>query len=286
MDLRSLKDILRDNGIRLKKRWGQNFLCDEAIIADIVRAANVAPGDLVVEVGPGIGTLTERILDTGADVVAVDIDPKLTDVLGERFAGNKRLRVVTADILAADLRELAGSGADGQTRPFTVIANLPYYITSTILMLFLESGLPIRRMVCTMQQEVAARVTACPGTKTYGILSVFSQFYSRPSVVRKIGAHAFFPVPEVDSAVVRFDDPARPAVEVRDKAVFAAVVKTAFGQRRKTIRNNLMRLDGFEPAKTAALLAACRIDPARRAETLSLEEFARIADWISQTRKR
>jgi 16S rRNA (adenine1518-N6/adenine1519-N6)-dimethyltransferase len=280
MHLKDLKQFLSDKEIRLKKRWGQNFLFDETILRQIVSAADISPDDIVIEVGPGIGTLTEQLLGTGAEVVSVEIDPKLCDMLQLRFAGRERLRVVRQNILDVDLRALFHSCGRSRVK---VVANLPYYITSPIIMYFLESGCPIDTLVFTMQEEVARRIVSPPGSKEYGILSVIAQFYAKPSLVQQIKRAAFFPVPQVDSAVVRFDLYGAPPVAVNDRKFFISVVKASFSQRRKTIRNNLLRLahiDG-DAVKAADLLAACRIDPSRRAETLSLEEFASIANWLS-----
>jgi len=280
MHLKELKQYLFDKGIRLKKRWGQNFLFDENILSGIVAAAGISRDDLVMEVGPGIGTLTEQLVRTGARTVAVEIDPKLCAILGERFAGRDNLSIVQKNILDVDLpalsRDMPPAGR------IIVVANLPYYITSPIIMHFLESGCRIRTMVFTMQEEVARRIVARPGSKEYGILSVFAQFYAKPSLVFKIKRGAFFPVPQVDSAVVRFDLYQEPPVAVKEKGLFIAAVKTGFSQRRKTIKNNLLRMAGIagDAEKMGKLFSDCRIDPVRRAETLSLQEFADIANWL------
>lgn len=279
MHLNDLKQFLSDKGVRLKKRWGQNFLFDENILEQIVSAADISRDDVVIEVGPGIGTLTEQLLTTGAEVVAVEIDPKLCDILRERFGCFEKLHLVQEDILDVDLRALLRSYRGARVH---VVANLPYYITSPITMHFLESGCPLDTLVFTMQEEVARRIIAPPGSKEYGILSVIAQFYAKPSLALKIKRGAFFPVPQVDSAVVRFDLYREPPVAVTDRDLFIAAVKMSFSQRRKTIKNNLLRMAGIDgdAVKVGKLLSDCRIDQSRRAETLSLQEFADIANWL------
>lgn len=280
MHLQGLKQFLSDKGVRLKKRWGQNFLFDENILEQIVSAADISRDDTVIEVGPGIGTLTEQLLATGAEIIAVEIDSKLCDILRERFGCFEKLHLFQENILDVDLRELMRSYRGSRVH---VVANLPYYITSPIIMYFLESGCSLDTLVFTMQEEVARRIVASPGSKEYGILSVIAQFYAKLSLALKIKRGAFFPVPQVDSAVVRFELYRDPPVAVTDRELFIEAVKTGFSQRRKTIKNNLLRLDAIagDAVKAGKLLSDCRIDQSRRAETLSLEEFASIANWIA-----
>lgn len=260
--------ILRAFGLHVSKRLGQNFLVDEAVVDAIVAAADVQAGDAVLEIGPGIGTLTQGLLEAGAKVVAVELDQRLVRVLGETLAGYDDLRVIHGDILKIDIsREMA-------TAPFKVIANLPYYITTPILMLLLEQRLPITSLVTMVQKEVAQRMVASPGGKDYGALSVAVQYYSAPEIVLTVPPRSFIPAPAVESAVIRCCVRERPPVELADEAAFFRVVKAAFAQRRKTLANAL-KAAGID---AATVLAAAGIDGSRRGETLSLAEFAAVAN--------
>jgi dimethyladenosine transferase len=261
--------ILRAFGLHANKRLGQNFLADETVVDGIVAAAGVAAGDAVLEIGPGIGTLTQGLLEAGANVVAVELDRRLVDVLGETLAGYEHLRVVHGDILKIDIsREMS-------TSSFKIVANLPYYITTPILMLILEQRLPASVLVTMVQKEVAARMVASPGGKDYGALSVAVQYYSDPEISFIVPPGAFIPAPAVESAVIRCTVRKCPPVTVTDEAVFFRVVKAAFAQRRKTLTNAL-KAAGF--ADTAEILRSAGIDGGRRGETLSIQEFALISN--------
>lgn len=278
MKLSDIKNILGEKEIRLKKRWGQNFLYDENILRDIVDIAGISKDDFVIEVGPGIGTLTEELLKRGAKVAAIEIDRGMCEILNDRLGCYPNLEVISKNILDIDLRtfiEERGIPRDGKIK---VVSNLPYYITSPVIMFFLESACPIATMVFTMQAEVARRVTASPGTKDYGILTVIVNYFSSPKITKKISRGSFFPAPNVDSAVVRFDVYDKPKVAVKDRELFFKIVKTSFGQRRKTMRNNIGRLSGAKEAEE--VLKECGIDPSRRAETLTIEEFARLTSVL------
>lgn len=264
--------ILRAFGLHVSKRLGQNFLVDEAAVDAIVAAAGVQAGDAVLEIGPGIGTLTQGLLEAGAKVVAVELDQRLVGVLRETLAGYEDVRVVHGDILKIDIpREMAAA-------PYKVIANLPYYITTPILMLLLERRLPITVLVTMVQKEVALRMVAAPGGKDYGALSVAVQYYTAPEIVLSVPPRSFIPAPAVESAVIRCTVRERPPVEVVDEAAFFRVVKAAFAQRRKTLANAL-KAAGID---AAAVLAAAGVDGGRRGETLSLAEFAAVANaWVA-----
>lgn len=265
--------ILKTFHLRASKRMGQNFLIDGAIVRGIVEAAEIAPGDRVLEIGPGIGTLTQGLAEAGAQVVAVELDRKLPEVLAHTLQGYDNVRIHQGDILRVDLRELMGEGS------YKVVANLPYYITTPILMTLLERRLPITKIVTMVQKEVAERMTAPPGGKDYGALSVAVQYYTEPEILLEVPPTSFLPTPEVDSVVISCRLRESPAVQVRDEKVFFRVVRAAFGQRRKTL-SNALRGAGFEKGSVQKALAQAGIDPARRGETLSLEEFARLSDRI------
>ena len=263
--------ILKSFGLRTAKKLGQNFLIDPAIVEGIVDAAAIAPGDRVLEIGPGIGTLTQGLLEAGAEVTAVELDKKLPAVLAETLKGYDGFHLVPGDILKVDIPSIMGDA------PYKVVANLPYYITTPILMALLERSLPITAIVTMVQKEVAERMTAKPGSKTYGALSVAVQYYTEPEIVLSVPPRSFLPAPEVESVVIACHVRETPAVAVRDEKLFFRVTRAAFGQRRKTLMNAL-RGGGFPKEQVRDAMEHAAIDPTRRGETLSLAEFARLAD--------
>ena len=263
--------ILKVFHLRASKKLGQNFLIDAAVVRGIVEAAELQEGERVLEIGPGIGTLTQGLAESGAQVTAVELDKKLPAVLAETLKGYENVRIVQGDILKTDIRELMGDA------PFKVAANLPYYITTPILMALLEQRLPIRKIVTMVQKEVAERMIAPPGSKTYGALSVAVQYYTAPEIVLDVPPKSFIPAPEVDSVVIACKVRGEPPVTVRDEKLFFRVVKAAFGQRRKTLSNALKGAGCLKDEVQEALEKA-GIEAARRGETLSLEEFAQLAD--------
>ena len=268
------KHILKSFNIHMSKRLGQNFLIDENIVRGIVAAADLEPGEKVLEVGPGIGTLTQGLAEAGADVVAVELDKKLPAVLAQTLAGYKNVRIVPGDILKVNIPEITDNV------PFKVVANLPYYITTPIIMALLEQHLPISRLVTMVQKEVALRMIAEPGKKDYGALSVAVQYYTRPKIALDVPPKSFLPAPEVDSVVICCEVRDTPPVDVLEEKMFFRVVKAAFGQRRKTL-NNALKSMGLEKEAVKTILEQSAIDGVRRGETLSLEEFAKIANAIT-----
>ena len=265
------KHILKTFNLRMSKKLGQNFLIDHSIVQGIVDAAQIVPGEKVLEIGPGIGTLTQGLAEAGACVTAVELDKKLPAVLAQTLAGYENVNIVPGDILKVNIPEIMGEGS------FKVAANLPYYITTPIVMALLEQRLPISRMVTMVQKEVAERMVANPGGKDYGALSVAVQYYTIPSIVLDVPPKSFIPAPEVDSVVICCEVREKPAVEVVDEKMFFRVVKAAFGQRRKTF-NNALKSMGIDKEQVQAVLAAAGIDGTRRGETLSLQEFAAVAN--------
>lgn len=263
--------ILKTFHLRASKKLGQNFLVDSSIVRGIVEAAEIEEGDRVLEIGPGIGTLTQGLAEAGAQVTAVELDKKLPAVLAETLAGYDNVRIVPGDILKVNIPELMGEGA------FKVAANLPYYITTPILMTLLERHLPITTMVTMVQKEVAERMTAKPGSKTYGALSVAVQYYTQPEIVLDVPPKSFIPAPEVDSVVIACRVRTEPAVKVKDEKRFFRVVRAAFGQRRKTLFNALKGA-GFLKDEVRLAMEQAGIAAERRGETLSLQEFAALAD--------
>ena len=266
--------ILQAFHLHASKRLGQNFLIDANVVRGIVEAAGVVPGDRVLEIGPGIGTLTQGLAEAGAVVTAVELDKKLPAVLAETLAGYEQVRIVPGDILKIDIRELMGE------EPFKVVANLPYYITTPILMALLEQRLPVTSIVTMVQREVAERMTASPGGKDYGSLTVAVQYYTEPMIVLDVPPRSFLPAPEVDSVVIACRVRTQPAVAVKDEKLFFRLVRAAFGQRRKTLANALKTM-GLDRERLAQAMEAASIDAGRRGETLSLTEFACLADQLS-----
>lgn len=269
--------ILKAFGLHAAKSLGQNFLIDAGVVSGIVSAAQVAPGERVLEIGPGIGTLTQGLAEAGAQVTAVELDKKLPAVLAETLKAYDNVHIVPGDILKTDIHALMGE------EPFKVVANLPYYITTPIIMAILEQHLPVSMLVTMVQKEVAERMTAKPGSKIYGALSVAVQYYTEPVIVLEVPPRSFLPAPEVDSVVIACRVREKPAVAVQDEKLFFRVVKAAFGQRRKTLANAL-RGGGFPKEKVRDAMAKAALDPTRRGETLSLPEFATLADAFAAGR--
>ena len=265
--------ILKTFNIHMSKKLGQNFLIDADIVRGIVDAADIRPGDRVLEIGPGIGTLTQGLAEAGAEVTAVELDKKLPAVLARTLEGYDNVHIVPGDILKVNIPEIMGP------EPFKVAANLPYYITTPIIMTLLERRLPISRLVTMVQKEVADRMVAVPGTKAYGALSVAVQYYTRPHVELDVPPRSFIPAPDVDSVVIVCDVREKPPVETTDEKLFFRVVRASFGQRRKTL-SNALKGAGFDKELIRQVLPAAGIDGSRRGETLSLDEFAAIANAI------
>ncbi|QJW45861.1 16S rRNA (adenine(1518)-N(6)/adenine(1519)-N(6))-dimethyltransferase RsmA [bacterium BFN5] len=265
------KHILKTFNIHMSKKLGQNFLIDENIVNGIVRAAELHQGETVLEIGPGIGTLTQGLAEAGAQVVAVELDSRLIEVLAKTLEGYENIRIVHGDILKVNI------AAEVNAPRFKVVANLPYYITTPIIMGLLEQRLPVDSLVTMIQKEVAERMVASPGGKEYGALSVAVQYFTKPEIMFAVPPSSFIPSPAVESAVIRCVVRDKPAVNVADERLFFRVVKAAFSQRRKTL-NNAMKTMGVASEVIQQALAAAQIDGTRRGETLSLVEFAAIAN--------
>lgn len=265
--------LLRRFAIRPKKSLGQNFLVDEAALARIVTAADLGPNDTVLEIGPGLGTLTRRLAEAAGRVIAVELDERLIPVLRFTLAPYRNVAIVHGDILDLNIAELIAP--EGKlSLSYKVVANLPYYITSAVLRHLLEAPLRPSLMVLTVQLEVAQRLTAGPGEMS--LLAVSVRVYGQPRLVARIKAGSFYPVPKVDSAVVRVDLYGQPVVPLEELEGFFEVVRAGFSGRRKQLRNALSRGLNRDAQAIALALRQAGIDPARRAETLSLEEWVRI----------
>ena len=287
--------ILQAFHLKADKNLGQNFLVEESVVNRIAKAAELTPEDTVLEIGPGIGTLTQALAMTGASVVSVELDKRLIPVLQETVGAYKNVRIVQGDILKVNIPEIIAevkadqktAGATGkvaeaesemkQSDTFKVCANLPYYITTPIIMYLLEQKLPLERLVVMVQKEVAERMTAGPGGREYGAISVAMQYYTEPKIAFIVKAGSFLPAPKVDSAVLVCKRRSTPPVEVPDEKTFFKVVAAAFSVRRKMLNNSLKNMGGLNGEQVKAWLDRAGIDGRRRAETLSLEEFAMLA---------
>ena len=270
-NLSATRHILKKFNLRASKRLGQNFLIDSKVVEKIVAAAEISEGEEILEIGPGIGTLTQGLLETGANVTAVELDKKLPAVLSETLAGYENFKLIQGDILKTDLSKIF-SGS------FKVVANLPYYITTQILLTLLEKKLPIKKIVTMVQREVAERMTAAAGSKIYGAMSVAVQFRSDAKILFDVEPKSFLPCPEVTSSVVVCDVREFP-IKVSDEEFFIKVVRSSFGQRRKTILNSLVGA-GFSKEIIFKSLEKSGIDFSRRAETLSVEDFIKLAEFM------
>lgn len=280
-----MRAILNKHNIRLRKNLGQNFLIDGNIVRKIVAASGLQLTDVVVEIGPGAGTLTAALAAAAGQVVAVEVDRGLLPVLAETLAGLKNVTVVHGDAMEMDFDRLVAGITESPAQAYKVVANLPYYITTPLIMRLLRQKFHIADLVLMVQLEVAARLVARPGSKDYGALTVAVQYYCRPEILFRVPRTVFFPQPEVDSAVVRLVRRQEPAVAVVDEDLFFALVRGAFGQRRKTAANALAGANivaGWTRPVWEEMLSRVGIDPRRRGETLGLEEFAALARVCEQ----
>ncbi|MEW6064199.1 MAG: 16S rRNA (adenine(1518)-N(6)/adenine(1519)-N(6))-dimethyltransferase RsmA [Bacillota bacterium] len=278
----AVRKIIQAHGFKVRKALGQNFLMDANIIEKIVRFADLTEQDLTFEIGPGLGVLTRRLARSAGRVIAVELDQNLLPILQETLADFPNAEVVHGDALKVDFDRLAEERTAGvfgrQGKKYKLVANLPYYITTPLLMHLLTNGFNLERLVVMMQREVADRLQASPGGKDYGSLSVAVQYYTVPEIVVRVPKTVFYPAPDVDSAVVRLTKREAPPVDVTSEELFFKVVRAAFGQRRKTLLNSLTG-SGLAARETwLEVLSKTGIDPARRGETLSLQEFADLAN--------
>ncbi|WNQ11663.1 16S rRNA (adenine(1518)-N(6)/adenine(1519)-N(6))-dimethyltransferase RsmA [Paenibacillus aurantius] len=277
------KEIIAKHGFSLKKSLGQNFLIDLNILDKIVSAAGLDRTRGALEIGPGIGALTEQLAKAAGRVAAVEIDQRLLPILADTLAPYDNVRIVHGDVLKLDLKELVRE-AFPDVDKISVVANLPYYVTTPIVMKLLEEKLPLDNIVVMIQKEVAERMAAKPGGKEYGSLSIAVQYYGEPELVTIVPHTVFIPQPNVDSAVIRIKIRETPAVEVEDERFFFEVVHASFAQRRKTISNNLLSrfFAKGERDKLDKVLQESGIEPSRRGETLSIEEYARLSGILKR----
>lgn len=269
------KLLLESYGLFPKKSLGQNFMHDPQALDKIVACADLSAADAVVEVGAGAGSLTAKLAERCREVFAIEVDQRLQALLEDRFDDAKNVYLIFDDVLKTDIATLLGN------QPYSVVANVPYYISSAILWHFLEADLPPRRMVMTMQYEVAERIVASAGAMN--LLAVALQYYGRPRLVGKLSPAVFWPRPNIHSAILRIETHQSAPVAVPSSAAFFRVVKAGFSMKRKQLKNALSGGLGMKAAQTRALLRAADIDPQRRAETLTLTEWARLTRTIHQS---
>lgn len=272
--------VLNRYGFNFQKKFGQNFLIDENVVEKIVREAGVTKDDFVMEIGPGIGTMTQILCENAREVVAVEIDKKLIPILTEdTLSYYDNVTVINEDILKLDIRKLAEEKNDG--RPIKVVANLPYYITTPIIMGLFESHVPLDSITIMVQKEVAYRMQCGPGTKDYGALSLAVQFYAKPKVVLNVPASCFMPRPNVDSAVIRLERFKTPPVDVCDEHLMFKIIRASFNQRRKTMLNSVGNAGiGISKEALSTALEKMGLPLTIRGEALTLEQFANLSNLL------
>ena len=275
----TVKEIQEKYGFNFSRNLGQNFLIDKNIIDKIITGTEIGPQDTVLEIGPGMGVITAEAAAQAKKVIAVEVDKSLLPILAETLVGCDNVRIINEDILKLDIDKIIAEETAGGGEA-KVIGNLPYYITTPIIMKLLEET-TVKSITIMMQKEVADRIKAAPGSKIYGAISVAVQYYCQVREILQVSREAFVPVPKVDSTVLRLDIREEKPVSLTDEAMFFKVVRAGFSQRRKTLLNALSGLEQLGKEEMREFLLSKDIDPGRRAETLSLEEFARIANGLS-----
>lgn len=273
--------VINKHEFAFQKKFGQNFLIDEGIVNKIVREAGVTKDDFVLEIGPGIGTMTQFLCEQAGGVAAVEIDTNLIPILKETLAEYDNVTIINEDILKVDIKKLAEEKNGG--KPIKVVANLPYYITTPIIMGLFESNVPIDSITVMVQKEVADRMQVGPGTKDYGALSLAVQYYSKPQVVINVPPECFIPRPNVGSAVIRLTRYKEPPVKVRDEKLMFKLIRASFNQRRKTLANGLNNSPeiNFSKEEITAAIESLHKGPSIRGEALTLSEFAALSDYFS-----
>ena len=273
--------ILQKYNFRFQKKFGQNFLIDSRVLDKIIRAADITPEDFVLEIGPGIGTMTQYLCEHARAVTAVEIDRNLIPILEETLGGYHNAEIICQDILKMDLARLAEEKHSGS--PIKVVANLPYYITTPIIMGLFESHMPVESVTVMVQKEVAERMQAAPGSKDYGALSLAVQYYSLPEIVANVPPHSFIPRPKVGSCVIRLAKRPTPPLPVEDEKLLFSMIRASFQQRRKTLANGLQNAPDLSISKELAIrtLESLGLNPNIRGEALSLEQFITLSNAFS-----
>ncbi len=279
---RNTIEILQKYHFNFQKKFGQNFLIDPTVLDRIIRAARITKEDCVLEIGPGIGTMTQYLAESAGSVVAVEIDQNLIPILKETLAEYDNVSIINDDILKVDLNKIVEEKNGG--RPIKVVANLPYYITTPIIMGLFEKQVPLQSITIMVQKEVADRMQVGPGTKDYGALSLAVQYYAKPEIVANVPPNCFIPRPNVGSAVIRLTKYEQPPVTVRDVDRMFAIIRASFNQRRKTLVNGLGNAPelGLSKERVAHALEEMQLSPTVRGEALTLVQFARLSDLLGE----
>ena len=277
---RNTIDILQKYQFNFQKKFGQNFLIDTSVLDRIISAAEITKDDCVLEIGPGIGTMTQYLAESAREVVAVEIDKNLIPILGETLAEYENVTILNEDILKVDLNKIVEEKNGG--RPIKVVANLPYYITTPIIMGLFENHIPLKSITIMVQKEVADRMQVGPGTKDYGALSLAVQYYAKPEIVANVPPNCFIPRPNVGSAVIRLTRYEQPPVEVRDEKKMFSLIRASFNQRRKTLVNGLGNASELSVSKEQVLeaLEKMGLSSTVRGEALTLEQFAELSNLL------
>ncbi len=275
-------EVLQKYGFNFQKKFGQNFLIDTGILEEIIRAAQITKDDFVLEIGPGIGTMTQYLCESAREVVAVEIDKNLIPILADTLSAYDNVEVINEDILKVDMKSLAEERNQG--KPIKVVANLPYYITTPIIMGLFESHVPIDSITIMVQKEVADRMQEGPGSKEYGALSLAVQYYANPKIVVNVPPSCFMPQPKVGSAVIRLVRHEQPPVEVKDEKLMFDLIRASFNQRRKTLANGLNNFQGLKIDKQTIqkCIEELGVPVTIRGEALSLEQFAKLSNIIGK----
>lgn len=270
-------EILQKYNFNFQKKFGQNFLIDTYVLEKIVQAAEISKEDTVLEIGPGIGTMTQYLCEAANNVLAIEIDHNLIPILSDTLSAYDNVEIIQGDVLKLDLKEILSPYQN-----IKVVANLPYYITTPIIMELLESGLPLQSITVMVQKEVADRMQAAPGTKNYGALSLAVQYYCEPYLAANVPPNCFMPRPAVGSAVIRLTRHTSPVVTVKDASHMFRLIRASFNQRRKTLANGIKNFAelNYSREEVEAALTACGLDVNIRGEKLGLEEFARLSDTL------
>lgn len=278
-------EILRKYNFRFQKKFGQNFLIDTHVLEKIIASAGITKEDFVLEIGPGIGTMTQYLCENARQVMAVEIDQNLIPILKDTLSEYDNVTVVNGDILKLDIAKVADEYNQG--RPIKVVANLPYYITTPIIMELLENQVPLESITVMVQKEVAERMQSGPGTKEYGALSLAVQYYSRAEIVANVPPNCFMPRPNVGSAVIRLTCHKQQPVQVEDEKLMFRLIRASFNQRRKTLQNGLSNDGGLHISKeeAAQAIAALGVSPTIRGEALSLEQFAQLSNIVKHMKQ-
>ena len=275
-------EIIQKYEFMFQKKFGQNFLIDTHVLEKIISAAGITKNDCVLEIGPGIGTMTQYLAESAGQVIAVEIDTNLLPILTDTLKDYSNVKVINQDILKVDINELVKEYNNG--RPIKVVANLPYYITTPIIMGLFESNVPIDNITVMVQKEVADRMQVGPGSKDYGALSLAVQYYASPYIVANVPPNCFIPRPNVGSAVIRLTRYQEPPVQVKDPKLMFKLIRASFNQRRKTLQNGLNNSPeiSFSKEEITKAIESLGVSPSVRGEALSLEQFAQLANYFVQ----